>query len=221
VTQGYKLASTLVATLLVAVLSLPAFAASGDEWQAGTNYLHLASPKPPALAPGKVEVNEVFWYGCGHCYALDPTLETWKARKPSYIVFVRTPVIWGPMHRQHARLYYTLQALKRDDLHPAVFDAIHRDGNMLAAQDEAEARALHLAFLKGHGIAEKAFADTYDSAAVTENLKRAQRLTSDFSVASVPMIYVNGRYSTSVSQAGSEARLLALINDLAARERSR
>jgi protein dithiol oxidoreductase (disulfide-forming) len=216
-----KSAGTLIATLLVAVLSVPVFAAPATEWTPGTNYLRLPVPKPPDVGSGKVEVNEVFWYGCGHCYALDPTLETWKAGKPAFIVFVRTPVIWGPVHRQHARLYYTLQALKRDDLHPVVFEAVHRKGNMLAAQSDDDARALHLAFLKDHGVTEKAFAATYDSAAVTANLAKAERLTSDFNVASVPVIYVNGTYSTSVSQAGSEAQLLSLINDLAARERRR
>ena len=77
-------------------------------------------------------MNEVFWYGCGHCYALDPTLENWRETKAKYIDFQRIPVIWGPPHRQHAKLFYTLQALGRGDLHAKVFDAIHRDGNMLA-----------------------------------------------------------------------------------------
>ena len=88
----------------------------------------------PASPAGKVEVNEVFWYGCGHCYALDPALESWKAEKPAYVEFVRVPVIWGPMHRQHAKLYYTLQALRRPDLHSKVFDAIHQQGLQLAAR---------------------------------------------------------------------------------------
>ena len=217
----HNFASTLVATLLAAALAVPVFAAPATEWTPGTNYLQLPAAKPPTLARGKVEVNEVFWYGCGHCYALDPTLERWKTSKPAFIVFVRTPVIWGPVHQQHARLYYTLQALNRDDLHPAVFETIHRKGNMLAAQSPADARALHLAFLKEHGVSEKDFADAYDSAAVTADLARAERLTYEFNVASVPMIYVNRTYSTSVSQAGNEAQLLSLINDLAERERRR
>ena len=82
----------------------------------------VAGVVPPTR--GKVQVNEVFWYGCGHCYALDPALENWKTSKPDYIEFVRTPVMWGPVHRQHAKIFYTLQALNRADLHAVVFDAI-------------------------------------------------------------------------------------------------
>jgi thiol:disulfide interchange protein DsbA len=221
VITGKSFAGTLLTALLVAAPSAAVLAASPAEPKPGTNYLLVPSPQPPALAPGQVEVNEVFWYGCGHCYALDPALERWKADKASFIVFVRTPVIWGPTHLQHARLYYTLQALNRDDLHPVVFETIHGKGNMLAAEKDEDARALHLAFLKEHGVTAKAFADTYDSAAVNANLARAERLTNEFSVAGVPVIFVNGTYSTSISQAGSEAQLLSLIDDLAAREHRR
>lgn len=210
---------------LLTLALLAAIASSGaaaiGEWRAGTNYTVLQPPQPANAGPGQVEVNEVFWYGCGHCYALDPTLENWRETKAKYIEFRRTPVIWGPPHRQHARLFYTLQALGREDLHSKVFDAIHRDGNMLAANDDAAARAMHLAFLRNHGVSEKDFNAAYDSEAVAANLKRAEEVTYRFSVSSVPLIIVNGKYTTSVSMAGgTPASLLALIDDLATRERS-
>ena len=66
--------------------------------EGGTNYTLLARPQPTNVEPGKVEVVEVFWYGCSHCYALDPVLESWKKNKAAYIEFVRVPVIWGPCH---------------------------------------------------------------------------------------------------------------------------
>ncbi len=192
-----------------------------SKWQAGTNYQLLAAPQPPSVPAGKVEVSEVFWYGCGHCYALDPALETWKTKKPEYIVFVRIPVIWGPMHRQHAKLYYTLQALRRPDLHSKVFDAIHQQGLQLAARDEVDARAQQLAFLGSHGVPEKDFNAAYDSMTVTANVLRAEDLTRKFAIANVPVMIVNGKYSTSVGEAGGTAELLTLINDLAASEKTR
>ena len=79
----------------------------------------------------------MFWYGCSRCYALDPTLETWKQKKPAYVDFVRIPVMWGPPHQQHAKLFYTLMALNRLDLHGKVFDTIHKEHNFLAAQSDA------------------------------------------------------------------------------------
>jgi len=213
----------LLAALLAGSWTMTAAARAPEpalaKWKAGTNYQLLAAPQPTNVAAGKVEVNEVFWYGCGHCYALDPALETWKAEKPAYVEFVRVPVIWGPMHRQHAKLYYILQALRRPDLHSKVFDAIHQQGMQLAARDEVEARAEQLAFLKSQGVSEKDFNAAYDSMTVATNVMRAEDLTKKYAVANVPILIVNGKYSTSVSEAGGTPQLLALINDLAASEK--
>src|ERR1044072_4715102 len=95
------------ATIRLAATPKPATAAS--QWQPGLNYTVLGYPQPPSVPKGKVEVNEVFWYGCSHCYALDPVLESWKKNKPEFVEFVRIPVIWGMSQRQHAKLFYTLQ----------------------------------------------------------------------------------------------------------------
>jgi protein dithiol oxidoreductase (disulfide-forming) len=220
-TRGIVLACVLAAAAVAATFSiLPAFAES-VEWQSGTNYTVLARPQATSVGADKVEVSEVFWYGCGHCYALDPALETWNKKKAAYIEFLRVPVVWGPTHVQHARLYYTLQVLGRGDLHPKVFDTIHRDGNMLAADTDEQARAMHLAFLKQHGVTEQQFKAAYDSPEVLNYVRRAQTLTGRYEVASVPVVVVNGTYSTSVSQAGGTEQLLTLINDLAAREKRR
>lgn len=232
--RGIVIGSVLAVAALAATFSIRACAAnpgtaagaavspiSMNQWQAGLNYTVLGYPLPPSLPKGKVEVNEVFWYGCSHCYHLDPYLESWKKDKPAFVEFVRIPVIWGPIQRQHAKLFYTLQKLGRDDLHTKVFDAIHQGGKVLAAQTDEQARALQLAFFKEQGISEQQFNDAYDSAEVATNVDRAERLTARYEVASVPTMVVQGAYSTSVTQAGDEKKLLTLINDLAAREQRR
>jgi thiol:disulfide interchange protein DsbA len=192
-----------------------------SKWQAGTQYRLAPDPQPTTVAAGKVEVNEVFWYGCGHCFALDPALESWKTQKQPYVEFIRVPVIWGGVQRQHAKLFYTLEALHRSELHPVIFDAIHKGGNLLAGQTDDQGRALQLAFLKEQGISEQQFNEAYDSAEVAKDVDLAERITARYEVASVPTMIVQGSYSTSVTQAGGEQQLLALINDLAAREQRR
>ena len=223
--RGFVIAGALAAAAAVAIVSVRACAAvpaaESYAWESGVNYQVLGRPQTTPVPKGKIEVAEVFWYGCGHCYALDPTLESWKQKKPAYIEFVRIPVIWGPIQRQHAKLFYTLQKLGRDDLHTKVFDAIHQGGKVLAAQTDEQARALQLAFFKEQGISEQQFNDAYDSAEVATNVDRAERLTARYEVASVPTMVVQGAYSTSVTQAGDEKKLLTLINDLAAREQRR
>lgn len=191
------------------------------QWRAGLNYIPLPTPRETTAPAGKIQVSEVFWYGCGHCYALDPVLEEWNEKKAPYIDFVRVPVIWGPFHQQHAKLFYTLHALKRPELHAAVFDAIHKEQNPLADRDEAKAREMHFAFLNRHGVTRDQFDAAYDSMIVTTNVRRAAEMTQTYQVASVPVIFVAGKYSTGISEAGGPHQLISLIDALAESEKNR
>ncbi len=192
------------------------------KWQAGKNYQTIVPAQPTSVGPGRVEVVEMFWYGCGHCYQLDPFLESWKKNKPAYVDFVRVPVTWSPVHKAHARLFYTLQALgKGDELHVKVFDAIHRGGRMLAGNDDAGSLKDQLAWAKDNGISEADFTNAWNSFGVTSALQRADQLMRRYRVEGVPLVVVNGKYSADVGSAGGQSQLLGLINDLAAAEKRR
>lgn len=193
------------------------------KWKAGTHYLPLSPAQPTSADPGQVEVLEVFWYGCPHCYHLDPALESWKKTKPSYVKFVRVPVTWGAVHRAHGRLFYTLEALgKLDALHSKAFDEIHQRGNMLVAQDEAQTLKLQLEFARANGISEADFTKAYNSFGVNAAMQRAEDITRRYRVEGVPVLFVNGKYQTDVTMAGGQPQqLLDLITDLAAGEKRR
>lgn len=193
-------------------------AAASSRWQEGTNYKRLIPAQPTDVAADKIEVVEVFWYGCTHCYALEPYLAKWQEKKPSYIQFVRVPVVWGLSHQAHARLFYTLQVLGRQDLHPAVFRETQVAGNALASNDEAQTEKLQAAFAQRHGIKEEDFRKAYRSFEVNTKVQRAQDLTRRYRVEGVPAIVINGKYTTDVGSAGNQSRLIELIDDLAARE---
>jgi thiol:disulfide interchange protein DsbA len=191
------------------------------KWVAGTNYRILGTPQPTDVGPGKVEVVEFFWFGCGHCYNLDATLEKWKASKPAYVEFRRSHVMWGPVHQQHARLFYVMQALGRPDLQTKIFEEIHRHQNLLAAQNPVMARGLQQAFFEKNGVTAQAFETAYDSMSVATNLQRAEESANRYAIESVPTIVINGKYVTDVGMAGGPDRLIELVNDLAAAERRR
>jgi len=193
----------------------------GGKWKAGVNYTPLVPAQPTNVAPGKVEVVEVFWFGCPHCYALEPYITSWLKNKPEYIEFVKLPVMWGPVHRAHARLFYILETLNRRDLEPKVFDTIQNQRNMLAASDEQATRKMQLDWATANGISAADFNKAWDSFSVNSALQRAEQLTQRYRVEGVPMIVVNGKYKTDVGQAGGPSQLISLINDLAASERRR
>ena len=189
-------------------------------WKPGVNYDALVPAQPVNASPGKVEVVEMFWLGCPHCYALEPLIQTWLKRKPSYIEFVRVPVMWGPAHRAHAKLFYTLQALNRPDMIEKAFDTIQQQHNPLISTtgNDAESLKLQQEWAKSNGINPDDYAKAYSSFSVNSNLQRAEQLTQRYQVQGVPLIIIDGKYSTDVAKAGGPPQLISLIDDLAASE---
>lgn len=191
-------------------------------WTAGVNYVPVVPAQPTDAAPGKVEVVEAFWFACPHCYALDSYLESWrKGAKPAYVEFVRVPVVWDEMRRATARLFYTLQALgKEEALHAAVFSEIHEKGNPLYVPgDDAATLRLQIAFAVSHGISAQDYTQAYNSMAVGVDMQRSDDFARRYQIQAVPRIVINGKYVTDVAMAGSEANLISVINDLAASEK--
>ncbi len=194
-----------------------------SKWQAGKHYRILSPTVATSVGAGKVEVVEIFWYGCGACFVLDPYLESWKkSGKPANVEFVRIPVTWNAGARLHARLYYTLQALKQDErLHAKVFDTIHRGGNGLLGRDEASTLPVMLKWAEENGIERKAFTDAWNSMWVNTRLRQADEIVRRYRAEGTPFMAVNGRYSTDVGSAGGVPQMLELINALANSERPR
>jgi thiol:disulfide interchange protein DsbA len=188
------------------------------KWQPGVNYSVLVPSQPTNVSPGKVEVLEVFWLACPHCYQLEPLVQAWLKVKPAYVQFVRVPVIWQPIHRDHAHLYYTLDALGRQDLIAKAFDTIAGQHVPLATSDAAETFKLQQQFASANGVSADDFAKAYNSFSVATNMKRAEEITQAYRVEGVPFIAVNGKYTTDVGKAGGENQLIDLIGDLAAAE---
>jgi thiol:disulfide interchange protein DsbA len=176
--------------------------------------------QPTSVAAGKVEVMEVFWLACPHCYALEPFIRSWLKSKPAYVEFVRVPVIWQEIHKAHARLYYTLLALGRQDLVAKAFDTIAAQRVPLAGSDEQETLKLQQKFATDNGVSADDFAKAYNSFTVNSNMMRAEEITQRYRVQGVPFVVVNGKYTTDLAQAGGEAKLIELINDLTAAEHS-
>ncbi|MGI9308442.1 MAG: hypothetical protein ACR2P6_04200, partial [Gammaproteobacteria bacterium] len=81
------------------------------KYEEGKHYNRLTTAQGTSSPPEKIEVAEIFWYGCPHCYNFEPHIESWKATLPTDVAFVRIPVIWNPTNQIHARAFYTAQAL--------------------------------------------------------------------------------------------------------------
>jgi protein dithiol oxidoreductase (disulfide-forming) len=200
----------------------PAAQLPAGKWQPGVNYDPLVPAQPTSVSPGKVEVLEIFWLACPHCYGVEPYVRAWLKNKPAYVEFVRVPVYWQPIHRAHARLYYTLDALGRQDLVEKAFEAIHANLENhlppLFTENDSETFRMQQQFAVKNGVSADDFARTYNSFTVNTDLARADEITRRYRVDGVPLFAVNGKYTTDITHAGSEDKLIALLNDLAAAE---
>jgi thiol:disulfide interchange protein DsbA len=198
-----------------------------SKWQSGQHFAPLPAAQPVSVAPGEIEVTEIFWYGCGHCFTLEPQLEAWEQKgKPDYVKLVRMPVVWNEVAREDARLFYTLEALgKTDELNLAVFRELHVNRNPLTVVsgnrvDTAATERKVREFLLSKGVSAEDFARTYRSFAIENKLRQAENLSRRYLADHTPMVVVQGKYMTDVSMAGGIDQFFELIGDLAARERA-
>jgi thiol:disulfide interchange protein DsbA len=188
------------------------------EWQykEGKHYNALTSAQGTSSAPGKIEVAEVFWYGCPHCYDLEPVLSDWVKKLPADVSFVRIPVMWNPVNEMHGRAYYTAEALgKLPQINQAMFRAIHQEKRPMLEEKDIQK------LFEENGVSAADFSKTFRSFSVESQLKRAKDLTVKYRVRGVPLLVVDGKYTTDGPEIRSHQDLLAVTEELVQRERQR
>lgn len=168
----------------------------------------------------KIEVVEVFWYGCGHCYTLEPVLNRWSRNLPDGVELIKLPVAW-PQAEKHVQVFYTIEALGGNGTientmaaHQAVFDAIHIDRKRVMREGEV------LDLLSRFGVDKDAFENAWNSFEVNTRVRQAKTLTRTYNIQSVPTMLVDGKYVTSETQAGGKPELLAVLDELIAIEKA-
>ena len=168
------------------------------EFRLGKDYGTISKPLP-VKQDGVVEVLEIFWYGCGHCYNLEPVIANWSKKKDSSVKLTKMPVTWGPAHQLHAKLFYTIEALGIGDKgHAAVFTSIHKESNYLAS-DEAV-----LTFLETFNFDRAEIKKQMNSFSVKQKVKRAVEISRQLKVTAVPMLFIDGQYKIEAKRSHSE-----------------
>ena len=168
----------------------------------------------PVENPDKIEVAEFFWYGCIHCYNLEPLLETWVPKLPADIQFRRIPAVFNERWAHDAAIFYAFEVLGvLDKLHRPLFDAIHKD--RLKTDNPAALGE----WLTKNGLEPKKFEATMKSFGVQSKLKRAAQLTGASRIDGTPALMVQGRYTISAEQGKSREGMLSVAESLAGQVR--
>lgn len=203
----------LIFTAVLAFAGLFGLSAHAAEFEAGKQYTVLSTPVPVSQ-PGKIEVVELFWYGCPHCYAFEPTINPWIAKLPADVNFHRIPAMFGGIWNVHGQLFLTLDAMGVEHkVHTAVFDAIHKEGKKLATPEEMAD------FLAGQGVDKDKFLSTYDSFAIKGQIEKDKKLAMAYQISGVPTMVINGKYRFDIGSAGGPEKALELADYLIGKER--
>ena len=195
-----RTASLLFALTLF--LSQAAWAGLDDAWD-------TVEPAIPNDSDAKVEVVEFFWYGCPHCYALDPIVESWEKSLPEGVVLKHVPAAVNPSWMPHSYFFYAAEMLGViKKLHKPLFDALHKEKRRIYDKESL------IAFAAEHGVDEAAMRKAWRSFAVNTKVQRANRLAQRYKIHSVPNIGVNGKYLTNSQLAGSNQKMMRVVDHL-------
>ena len=205
-----------VIAFLVALLLLPGAAmaaAQSASFREGVDFKHI-EPEQPTASGKKIEVIEVFWYGCPHCFHFQPYIEQWAQKLPADVDYVRMPAVLNASWETGARAYYTAEALGvLDRVHEPIYDAIHEKRQRLTSEGSFGK------FFAGFGVDEQDFHKTFNSFAVDSKVRRAQQMTRRYRIEGTPSVVINGRWLTGPGMTGSYEKLLQVMDFLIAKER--
>lgn len=165
--------------------------------QAANSAYDVVDPAQPSDTPGKVEILEFFAYSCPHCKSIEPLIDRWVPTLPEGVVFKRVPVAFNASMQDLQKLYYTLEALDRLDLHPAVFSTIHDEHNRIFKADAIAD------WVASQGVDRQTFTDTFNSFGIKTRVTRADELAKIYRIDGTPSFAIGGRYVTSPSHVGT------------------
>jgi len=208
-----------------------ASAQAATTWTEGRNYEVVTPVSGQALAPGQLEVTEVFSYGCPACAQISPTVRKLQQALPKGVRLVFVPASFNPPEDwpMFQRAYYAAEALGvADKAHDAVFDAVWK-GGALAIIDPATNRLKDPLptiedaarfYSQRAGIKAADFVAVAKSFTVEMKMKEADKFVRSYQVVSTPTILVNRKYRTDARSAGGYDELVQLVLWLLAKDKA-
>lgn len=180
-----------------------------------TGKYELVEPPQPTDTPDKIEVVEVFWYGCPHCFTFLSAMEQYSRNKPEHVAVRHMPAIFRQSWVMHARAFYTADLLGVEKrIRRPLFEAIHVGRKSLDTREEL------MKFFEEQGVSNEDFNKTWDSFAVETLMRKSQVMQQRYGVRGTPTVIVNGKYRVSGTLAGPPQSMIEVIEALVERERA-
>lgn len=191
---------------------------AAPQYKQGTHYQVVLPAQPVSTKPGQVEVVDFFWYGCPHCNALEPLLESWERSKPANVVLVRIPAILQPEWEPAARAYYVAEALGiLDKSHKATFDEVHQNKDNLQTEQDFERF-----YVRAFGVDAKKFESLWSSPETDAKIAQANVMADRYGLIlfGVPTLVVNGKWLTGGEFGIPYPQMMSVVNYLVSQEQA-
>ncbi len=219
-----RLALAVLAVWAVAASAAPAAAQSFTE---NRDYVRLPQSQSTSVPAGKVEVMEVFSYGCPACNNFEPKMNALRRALPANAQLVLLPAAFNtaedwPMFQ---RAYFAAQFLQvAERAHQGMFDAVWKTGELAVTDPDTHRLKERMpsiedaarVYARLTGIKPEQFLATARSFSVDVKMKAADSQILAMQVPGTPSIVVNGRYR--IDSMGSAEELIALVKFLIAKE---
>lgn len=163
-------------------------------------------PNPEVIAGDVIVVREFFWYGCPHCYTLEPHMQKWAKTRAKDVAFFRTPAVMNTVWEVPARGFYAAQLMGYEEkTHQALFDTIHKDNKRVDKSQQTLAD-----WYATQGVDKAKFGSLYNSFAVTTKIERAKQGARRYQLTGVPAVVVHGKYVVQ----GEDAKVTQVVDFL-------
>ena len=205
----------LVHAFVLALCLLPLGASAADPlYIEGTHYERLSEPVRTA-DPTRLEVVELFWYGCTHCYHFEPLLAKWRPTIGKDVDFHRSPAMWNKLMAVHAQAFYTAELLGvLEKMNQPLFDALNVQRKRLETEDEIAE------LFVANGVKDADFRKAFNSFGVQSKVKQADARQRSYKTTGTPESIVTGKYRVSARLAGSPEAMLKVVDFLLEKERA-
>ena len=207
----------LMASLVACAQESQDSAVKSEKYQAGVHYQQLETPLR-TISGDKVEVAELFQYGCGHCYNFEPSLKKWKQTLPANAALIKIPGTWG---KEHSKVYYTGEMLGiLDKSHDKAFEIMHNDPKRRPHQILKSEKEIQ-AFFEGLGVPADKFQKEYYGGSVKMAMSFAdsnirslsKQMASKGIKVSTPSMVVAGKYYITMNKDVSNFDAMLKVTD--------
>lgn len=203
---------TLLSLLLAMLLPLLAFAQSAPV--EGSDYVVIPGGQPWQPLKGKIEVVEIFAYGCPHCAVFAPQLDAWKRSQPRDVRVSLVPAAFD-LGDRYARACFAAERLGvLDKAHADLFEAIHQQQSVPMHNASLDELAT---FYRQYGVDAARFKAAATSPAVDAQMQHARAFAIASGLQGTPTLVINGKYRV---QAPTLQDTLRIAGQLVAMERA-